>query len=170
MDEVTKKRYEFAKSLTGFRPTDNFHHSVIIGKHCSIGGDGFGWIRLDDGSLYKMPHCGRVIIEENVVIANNVNIDRGVIKDTILRKGCKIDSLVHIAHNCEIGENTLIVAGSVIGGSCKIGKRCFIGMNASIKNKITIGDDAIIGAGAVILNDVPNGQTWIGNPGRQLIK
>ena len=142
--------------------------SIDIGNYNNIGLPGFGYVKDETGKHIDMRHHGGVIIEENVFIHNFVNIDRGVIGDTIIRKGVKIDSFVHIAHGAEIGENTLIIAHAVIGGSCKIGKNVYVGMGAMIKNKVTIGDGATIGMGAVILCDVPAGETWVGNPARKM--
>jgi UDP-3-O-[3-hydroxymyristoyl] glucosamine N-acyltransferase LpxD len=144
--------------------------TFYLGWKCVLGASGFGFVKDHEGEYFPIPHFGRVVIEKNVSIGNLANIDRGVIGNTIIRSGVKIDSHVHIAHNVEIGENTLIVAGSIIGGSVKIGKNCYLGMGCMIKNKVTIGDGATIGMGAVILNDVPAGETWVGNPGRKLEK
>lgn len=175
-------RLTFARALSAFEDESrmkNIEHgnyistiSIIedltLGFNNVIGGNGFGYETDENGEQFHVPHLGNLIIEENVSIHNFVNIDRGVIGDTIIRKGVKIDSHAHIAHGAEIGENTLIVAHAVIGGSCKIGKNCYIGMGAMIKNKVTIGDGATIGMGAVILQDVPSGETWVGNPGRKM--
>ncbi len=135
-----------------------------IGRCCIIGGDGFGYERDDDGTLIHIPHRGKVVIGEDVVIHNNVCIDRATDKDgiTYIGAGTKIDNLVHIAHNVKIGRNCLVVAGSVIGGSVEIGDNCFIGINASIKNKVRIGNGVTVGMGAVITLDVPDGCTVVG--------
>jgi UDP-3-O-[3-hydroxymyristoyl] glucosamine N-acyltransferase len=135
-----------------------------IGKCCVIGGDGFGYEPDENGTLIHVPHRGKVIIGENVVIHNNVCIDRATDSGgiTYIGAGSKIDNLVHVAHNVKIGKNCLIVAGSVIGGSCEIGDNCFIGINASIKNKVKIGNGVTVGMGAVITKDVPDGVTVIG--------
>ncbi len=141
--------------------------SYIIGANCTLGLCGFGYI-WDEGHWLRFPHIGGVVIESDVEIGSNVCIDRGSIGNTHIRQGVKIDNLVHIAHNADIGEHTLIVAGAVIGGSVKIGKKCFIGMNASIKNGVTIGDNVTVGAGAVVLKDIPDGETWAGVPAKKL--
>jgi len=140
---------------------------VIVGVNCTIGTQGFGYV-WDKDHWLRFPHIGSVVLEKNVEIGNNTCIDRGSIGNTIIRKGVKIDNLVHIAHNADIGEHSLIVAGAVIGGSVKIGKKCFIGMNASIKNGIIIGDNVTVGAGAVVLKDIPSGETWAGVPAKKL--
>lgn len=138
------------------------------GYSCIIGGPGFGYETDENGMPIRLPHLGNVVIGKNVELGSNVCIDRAVIGSTVIGDNVKIDNLVHIAHGAKIGKNTLIVAGSVIGGSCEIGENCFIGMNASIKNKVKIGNNVTIGAGAVVLKDVPDGETWVGNPARKL--
>jgi UDP-3-O-[3-hydroxymyristoyl] glucosamine N-acyltransferase LpxD len=166
-------RLEFTHclNLIGLKPApNNIHPSFKHGLVCSIGGYGFGYVREEDGTPIRMNHFGNVVIEENVVIGSSVCIDRAVIGSTILRKNVKVDNLVHIAHGAYIGQNTLIVAGSVIGGSARIGDNCFIGMGAMIKNKVKIGNGCTIGAGAIVLKDVPDGETWVGNPARKLEK
>lgn len=142
----------------------------VIGHGSVIGGAGFGYERGENGELIRIKHLGRVVIGHKVQIHNNVCIDRGVIGDTVIGDGVKIDNLVHIAHNVKIGKNTLIVAGAVIGGSVEIGENCFIGMNASIKQKVKIGNNVTVGAGAIVLKDVPDDVTVIGNPAYALQK
>lgn len=142
----------------------------ICGKNCVIGGPGFGYEFEEDGTPFRIPHLGNVVIGENVELGSNVCIDRAVVGSTVICDNVKIDNLVHIAHNAKIGRNTLIVAGAVIGGSVEIGENCFIGMNASIKQKVKIGNRVTIGAGAVVLKDVPDGETWVGNPAKKLEK
>lgn len=165
---TNEERLEFSKNNQPFRPYDNIHWSVVIGKNTVIGADGFGYARAEDGTLVKMPHRGNVVIEENVEIGSNTCIDRAVVGSTVIGAGTKIDNLVHIAHGVKIGKNCLIVAGAVIGGSCEIGDNCFIGINASIKNKVKIGNNVTVGMCAVVLKDVPDGVTVIGNPARIL--
>lgn len=143
---------------------------VKIGRNCVIGGYGFGYEPDQTGKLIRMPHLGKVIIKQGVIIHNLVNIDRGVIGDTVIGEGTVIDSRVHIAHNAKIGRNCAIVAGAVIGGSVEIGDSTFIGMNASIKQKVKIGNNVTIGAGAVVLKDVPDGEIWVGNPAKKISK
>ena len=129
--------------------------------------DGFGFVRDTDGSLVRFPHYGTVIYGDDVEIGKHVAIDRGSLGNTIIGDGVKIDNLVHVAHNVTIGDHSLIVAGTVLGGSCTIGKRCFIGMNATIRNGITIGNDVTVGMGSVVTKNIPSGETWAGNPARK---
>ena len=111
----------------------SIENNVKIGINCvlfsgaRIGTDGFGYAPDDDGSWSKIPQTGSVIIEDNVHIGANTTIDCGAIDNTIIKSGVKIDNLVHIAHNCLIGANTIIAAMAGFAGSCKIGKGCMIG-------------------------------------------
>jgi UDP-3-O-[3-hydroxymyristoyl] glucosamine N-acyltransferase len=141
--------------------------NVVIGKNVVIGGEGFGY-EFDDDVLVKFPHYGGVIIESDVDIGNNTCIDRGALGNTIIMKGTKIDNLVHIAHNVEIGERCLVVANVGIGGSVKIGNDCYIGFGATIKNGVKIGNNVVVGMGAVVLRDIPDNEVWVGNPARNI--
>ena len=128
----------------------SIEHNVKIGMNCvlfsgsRIGTDGFGYAPDDDGSWSKIPQTGGVIIEDNVHIGTNTTIDCGAIDNTIIRSGVKIDNLVHIAHNCEIGENTIIAAMAGFAGSAKIGKGCMIGGGSRIGPNISIADKTVI--------------------------
>ena len=145
-------------------------NNVTIGNNCSIGGAGFGPVFEADGSSWIVPHIGRVIIEDGVYIGNNVCIDRGCLGDTIIRKGARIDNLVHVAHNVDVGENVCIVAQALICGSVRIGARTWVGGNACIKDGVTVGSDVIIGLCANVVKDVPDGITVVGNPAKSLVK
>lgn len=146
-------------------------NNVVIGEYCSIGQDGYQYILdPDTNKLIKFPHFGNIILEDDVEIGNNVCIARGVLSNTILRKGVKVDNLVHIAHNVEIGENTQVIANAMIAGSVKIGKNCWISPSSSIKNQLTIGDNVLIGLGAVVIKDVESNSVMIGNPAKLLRK
>ena len=128
----------------------SIENDVKIGINCvlfsgaRIGTDGFGYAPDDDGSWSKIPQTGSVIIHDNVHIGANTTIDCGAIDNTIIKSGVKIDNLVHIAHNCEIGENTIIAAMAGFAGSTKIGKGCMIGGGAKIAPNITIADKTVI--------------------------
>tara|TARA_B110000438_G_C15746558_1_gene621004 strand:+ start:189 stop:1118 length:930 start_codon:yes stop_codon:yes gene_type:complete len=138
--------------------------NVKIGANCSIGLDGFGFDKNPSGEYYRFPHIGKVIIEENVEIGNNTCIDRGALSNTIIHSGVKIDNLVHIAHNVEIGKNTLIIANSMIGGSSVIEENVWVAPSSSIMNQINIGENSIIGLGAVVLDSVQQDHVMVGNP------
>jgi UDP-3-O-[3-hydroxymyristoyl] glucosamine N-acyltransferase len=167
---TNEQRLEYAKKTVWAYPENHIHKSASIHPTAVIGKAGFGYARDVDGTLVQIPHRGNVVIGAHVDIGAQTCIDRAVKGSTIVSDGSKIDNLCHLGHGCFIGNDTLIVAGSVIGGSAVIGERCFIGMGALIKNKITIGNDVTIGAGAVVLKDVPDGETWVGNPARKLEK
>jgi len=144
---------------------------TIIGKNvriksCSvIGGNGFGYDKGEDESAYQfLPHFGRVIIEDEVDIGSNTCIDKGSLSDTIIRKGVKIDNLVHIAHNVDIGENTLVIACSMVAGSVVIGENSWIAPAASIRNGLKIGKNCTVGLGSVLTNDIGDNSTVLGVP------
>jgi UDP-3-O-[3-hydroxymyristoyl] glucosamine N-acyltransferase len=128
----------------------SIENNVKIGINCvlfsgaRIGTDGFGYAPDEDGSWSKIPQTGSVIIEDNVHIGANTTIDCGAIDNTVIKSGVKIDNLVHIAHNCEIGENTIIAAMAGFAGSSKIGKGCMIGGGAKIGPNISIADKTVI--------------------------
>ena len=167
-------KYHFVKCVNEFFKPDKCKiikgKNVQIGVNCSIGNDGFQYIKDVDGDLIKFPHFGNVILEDDVEIANNTCIDRGALSNTIIRRGVKIDNLVHIAHNVEIGENTQVIALSMIAGSVKIGKDCWISPSSCIKNQLTIGDNVLIGMGAVVISDVESNSIMVGNPAKLLRK
>ncbi len=127
-------------------------HDCIVGKNVSIhagsviGGDGFGFAPQTDGSFKKVPQIGNVVIEDNVEIGANTAIDRATIGSTRIRSGVKLDNLIQIAHNVEIGNNTVIAAQSGVSGSTKIGKNVMIGGQAGIIGHIQIADGTKINA------------------------
>jgi UDP-3-O-[3-hydroxymyristoyl] glucosamine N-acyltransferase len=118
----------------------------VIGNHVTIhsgsiiGSDGFGFAPKEDGSFQKVPQLGNVIIEDDVEIGSNSSIDRATLGSTILRKGVKLDNLVQIAHNVEIGENTVIAGLSGIAGSTKVGKNCMIGAQVGVAGHLRIAN------------------------------
>lgn len=144
---------------------DNFK----IGFNNVLGRAGFGFEKDKDSYIYPLKrreHNFGVVIGDNVEIGSCNNIDRGRWRDTQIGNHTKIDNLVHIGHGAVIGENNLIVAGTVVGGSVDIGDRNFLGINCSIKQGIKIGSDSVIGMGAVVIHDVPDNTTVYGNPAK----
>lgn len=123
-----------------------------IGKHCTIhsgvviGSDGFGFAPNSENNYQKVPQIGNVVIEDHVEIGSNTTIDRATLGSTIIRKGVKLDNLIQIAHNVEIGENTVIAAQSGVAGSTKIGKDCMIGGQVGIVGHLTIADGTKVAA------------------------
>jgi len=130
-----------------------------------IGGDGFGFAPAEDGSYKKIPQMGNVILEDNVDVGCNATIDRATLGSTIIRKGVKIDNLVQIAHNVEIGENTVIASQSGIAGSTKVGKSCVLAGQVGVAGHLYIADGNIFGAQTGIPNSIktPN-QAYQGYP------
>ncbi len=139
--------------------------NVIIHASTVIGSDGFGHAPQTDGSYKKIPQIGNVIIEDRVEIGSNCSIDRATIGSTIIRKGVKLDNLIQIAHNAEIGENTVIAAQTGVSGSTKLGKQCKIGGQVGFKGHITIADGSSIGGQSGVTHEItePN-KEWFGLP------
>jgi len=141
-----------------------------IGNQCTIhsgtiiGSDGFGFAPQEDGSFSKVPQIGNVIIEDNVEIGACTTIDRATLGSTIIRKGVKLDNQIQIAHNVEIGENTVIASQTGIAGSTKIGKNCMIGGQVGIVGHITIGDRVRIQAQSGIGKSLKDDETVQGSP------
>jgi UDP-3-O-[3-hydroxymyristoyl] glucosamine N-acyltransferase len=137
---------------TVLHPGVKIYHSCVIGANVTIhagsviGGDGFGYAPLADGSFKKIPQIGNVLIEDGVEIGANVTIDRATIGSTLIRKGAKLDNLIQIAHNVDIGNDTVIAAQAGISGSTKIGNGVMIGGQAGIVGHLQIADGARINA------------------------
>lgn len=143
--------------------------NVIIGASSVIGGDGFGFVE-SDGEKVKVPHLGSVIIEDNVEIGSNTSIDRGTLLNTIISKGTKIDNLVQVAHNCEIGENGILCGMVGLSGSTKLGKNVIMAANSGTKGHMKIGDGCIVTARTSVSKDLEAGKTVKGYPARDLNK
>ncbi len=146
------------------------YHECVVGNNCTIhagvviGSDGFGFAPNNDRN-YKLQHLGNVIIEDNVEIGSNTTIDRATLGSTIIRKGAKLDNLIQIGHNAEIGENTIIVSQTGVAGSTKVGKNCIIGGQVGIVGHITIADGTKIAAQSGIGNSIKEENTTVqGSP------
>ena len=141
-----------------------------IGKCCIIqagaiiGSEGFGFNKNEDGKYSKTPQIGNVVIKDNVEIGANTTIDRATLGSTIIGHGVKLDNLIQIAHNVEIGSDTVIAAQTGIAGSSKIGARCKIGGQVGIIGHLTIGDDVQIQGQTGVINDVANKDIIQGTP------
>ena len=139
--------------------------NVIIHANAVVGSDGFGFAPLEDGTWKKIEHTGNVIIEDNVEIGANTCIDKSQMGSTIIRKGTKIDNLCQIAHNVEIGANTVMAAMGGIAGSAVIGEHCIIGGQVGIAGHIKIADNTSVAAQAGIMGNVKtSGQALMGTP------
>jgi len=139
-------------------------NNVIIHAGTVIGSDGFGFAPQADGSFQKVPQIGNVIVEDNVEIGANATIDRATIGSTIIRSGAKLDNLIQIAHNVEIGNSTVVAAQSGISGSTKVGKGVMIGGQVGIVGHINIGDGAKINAQSGVSKSVEAGKAVTGSP------
>ncbi len=142
-------------------------NNVVIDSGAVIGHDGFGYEKID-GKPVKFPHLGGVIIEDNVEIGANVCIDRGALpgSPTLIRSGAKIDNLVHIAHNVEVGSNSYVIALAMVAGSVKLGDNTWIAPSSAILQGLKIGENATVGMGAVVFKNIPANATCVGNPAR----
>jgi UDP-3-O-[3-hydroxymyristoyl] glucosamine N-acyltransferase len=130
-----------------------------------IGSDGFGYV-FTGGAHAKIPHVGRCIIENDVEIGANTTIDRGSIDNTVIGAGTKIDNLVQVGHNVQVGKLCLVMSQVGISGSAHIGDGCVLAGQAGLGGHITIGAGARIAGQAGVFGDVPAGETWSGYPAR----
>lgn len=146
------------------------YSETVIGNNCVINGgaiigaDGFGFTPDENGVYSKVPQTGNVILEDNVDIGAATTIDRATLGSTIIRKGVKLDNQIQIAHNVEIGENTVIAAQTGVAGSTKIGKNCMIGGQVGIVGHLTIGDNVRIQAQSGIGRNIKDNAVLQGSP------
>ncbi|WP_298896323.1 UDP-3-O-(3-hydroxymyristoyl)glucosamine N-acyltransferase [uncultured Psychroserpens sp.] len=142
----------------------------VIGNHCVInagviiGADGFGFVPDENGEYSKVPQTGNVIIEDHVDVGAATTIDRATLGSTIIRRGVKLDNQIQIAHNVEIGKNTVIAAQTGIAGSSKIGENCQIGGQVGIAGHITIGNNVKVQAQSGIGRHVKDNEVLQGSP------
>jgi len=136
----------------------------ILHSGCVIGADGFGFAPTADGPFSKIAQIGNVIIEDFVEIGANTTVDCATMGSTILRSGVKLDNLIQIAHNVEIGENTVMAALSGVAGSSKVGKNCMIGAQVGISGHIAVGNQVKIGGQAGVMTNIADNSTIIGSP------
>ncbi len=138
--------------------------NVTIHAGAVIGADGFGFAPNTEG-YEKIPQIGIVIIEDNVEIGANTCIDRSTMGQTIIHEGVKLDNLIQVAHNCEIGQNTVMSAQAGMAGSTKIGAWCMVGGQAGFSGHIHVADKTMVGAQCGVINNTKgNGETLIGSP------
>ncbi len=156
---------------TIIHPGVKLYEGVEIGAHCVIhagaviGGDGFGFVPNQENNYEKVPQVGKVIIEDHVEVGANTTIDRATMGATIVRKGVKLDNLIMLGHNVEVGENTVMAAQTGVSGSTKVGKRCMFGGQVGLAGHITIADDVKIGAKSGIPNSIrKEGKVVMGAP------
>jgi UDP-3-O-[3-hydroxymyristoyl] glucosamine N-acyltransferase len=143
-------------------------NDVIIHAGTVVGSDGFGFAPQPDGSYQKVPQIGNVIIEDQVEIGANTTIDRATMGSTIIKKGVKLDNLIQIAHNVEIGSQTVIAAQTGISGSTKLGKKIMIGGQAGIAGHLNIADGVKIAGGAGVTKNLDGeGKSYAGFPAEE---
>jgi len=152
-------------------PGVKVYHECVIGMGCIIhsgsviGSDGFGFAPQSENEYMKIPQLGNVVLEDNVEIGANVTIDRATMGSTIIHKGVKLDNLIQIGHNVEVGENTVMAAQTGISGSTKVGKNCMFGGQVGLAGHIRIANGTKIGAQAGILSEIKEENTAIiGSP------
>lgn len=132
---------------------------VIIQSGARIASDGYGYYQ-EDGKHKKIKHIGKVIIEDDVEIGANACIDRALLDETKIGKGTKVDNLVMVAHNCRIGENTLLIGQTGLAGSVTIGNNCILAGQVGIKDHITIEDNVIVAAKSGVINNLKSGKMY----------
>lgn len=150
------------------------HSGVVIGNNCIIrantviGAQGFGFEKSSDGSWVRFPHLGGVVIGDNVEIGALNSVCIGALNDTVISDGVKTDNLVHIAHNCVIGKNSILTACTELSGGVVLGEEVWMGPNSSTKQKITIADRATVGLGTVVTKNVAEDKVVAGVPAKVL--
>jgi UDP-3-O-[3-hydroxymyristoyl] glucosamine N-acyltransferase len=131
-----------------------------------IGGEGFGYVGAQGGGLERTHNVGRVVVEDDVEIGANSTVDRGTLGDTRIGRGTKIDNLVQIGHNCQIGERVVIVAQAGIAGSTRVGDACVILAQAGVAGHLTLGEGSLVGPQCGVHKDVPARTRVLGSPQR----
>jgi UDP-3-O-[3-hydroxymyristoyl] glucosamine N-acyltransferase len=138
---------------------------VIVHSGAVLGADGFGYA-FDGQAHRKIPQVGGLRIEDDVEIGANTAIDRATLGETIVRRGTKIDNLVQIGHNCDVGEDVILISQVGIAGSSRVGNRAMLAGQVGVADHVTIGAGAILTAKSGVPNDVPAGEVWSGIPSR----
>jgi UDP-3-O-[3-hydroxymyristoyl] glucosamine N-acyltransferase len=155
---------------TVIHPLAYVGHSTVIGKRCEIhphatvGKEGFGYAHDEKGNHYRIPHQGRVILEDDVHIGAACTIDRATFGETRIHFGAKFDNRVHIAHNCSVGKNSLITAGFLMAGSSKVGANFITGGNTVISGHLEIGDNVQLGGVSAVTKAITTPGSYGGNP------
>ena len=155
---------------TKLYPGVKIYEGCKIGRNCIIhagaviGADGFGFAPKADGTFAKIPQLGNVIIEDNVELGANTCVDRAKTDSTIIRSGVKLDNLIQVGHNVQIGSNTVMSAQVGIAGTTKIGSNCFVGGQVGFADHITVGNGCKIGSQSGLDKSVPDGEIRFGSP------
>ena len=150
-------------------PNVSIYPRTVIGSRVRIhsgtviGSDGFGYVQ-DGGAHRKVPQIGNVVIGDDVEIGSNVSVDRGALGSTVIGKGTKIDNLVQIAHNVQIGEHCIVVGQAGIAGSTRLGNYVVVAGQVGIGGHLKIGNQVIVAAQSGVMNNIPDGEKWLGTP------
>jgi UDP-3-O-[3-hydroxymyristoyl] glucosamine N-acyltransferase len=146
------------------------YDDTVIGQRCVIhagaviGSDGFGFAPQADGTYKKIQQIGNVVMEDDVEIGANTTIDCGTMGSTVIRRGVKLDNLIMIAHNCDVGDNTVMAAQTGLAGTTKVGKHCKFGGQVGLAGHLSIGDNVQIGAQSGVSKSVKAGEIVLGTP------
>lgn len=146
--------------------------SITVGKNfkkgsnCSIGNDGFGFVKEPDGRWVRFPHFGNVVIGDNVEIGDGCCIDRGTLDDTVIGDGTKMDNHVHIGHNCVVGKNVILTAKVMLAGGVTIGDDCYFHPGVLVGRKVHIIDGCEIGMGSVVTKSLMEPGLYYGSPAK----
>jgi len=144
-------------------PRTELGHRVRVHSAAVIGSDGFGYV-LDNGVHRKVPQIGNVIVGDDVEIGAGVTIDRGALGPTVIGKGTRIDNLVQVAHNVQVGEHCLLVSQVGIAGSTKLGNYVTLAGQVGLAGHLKIGNQVTVAAQSGVMHDIPDGETWFGYP------
>ena len=145
---------------------------VTLGDRCTVGhgavlgGEGFGFSRVEDDELTRQLHVGRVVLEDDVAVGPNSSIDRAVFDETVVGRGTKLSGNVHLAHQVRLGEDVTVAFGAGFAGGATVGDRTTVHPNVSVATDIAVGPDAELGMNAAVLDDVGEGTTVVGSPAR----
>ncbi|MEI7731819.1 MAG: UDP-3-O-(3-hydroxymyristoyl)glucosamine N-acyltransferase [Verrucomicrobiota bacterium] len=150
-------------------PNVSIYYRTQIGRRVRIhsgtvvGSDGFGYV-FDQGRHLKVPQIGNVILHDDVELGANVTVDRGALGPTVIGQGAKIDNLVQVAHNVQIGDHSIIVAQVGIAGSTKLGKYVVLGGQVGLAGHLQIGNQVTVAAQSGVMSNIPDGEKWLGSP------
>lgn len=142
---------------------------VRIHAGAVLGSDGYGYV-FEAGVHHKVPQVGHLVIEDDVEIGANVTIDRGALGATVVGKGTKVDNLVHLAHNVRVGAHCLLIAQVGIAGSTQVGDYVTMAGQVGVADHVRIGSRVTLGAQSGVMNDIPDGQIWLGAPARPALQ
>jgi UDP-3-O-[3-hydroxymyristoyl] glucosamine N-acyltransferase len=161
-DSVLEADVKLSPHVTLY-PRTHAGKRVRIHAGSVIGSDGFGYV-LDAGAHRKIPQVGNVVIGDDVEIGANVSIDRGALGSTVIGRGTKIDNLVQVGHNVEIGEHSILCGQSGIAGSAKLGRHVILAGQSGLAGHIKLGDHAVVGAQSGVMTNIPAGGKYLGTP------